>query len=154
MVSSQLPLVSVSPDAKPPTDESPADSGDRFYFRQLLAGRDFATTDPVARQMVNFVYLIGDRVTRECLVVDPAYGVQELAEIAAADGIPGAHDARISEGRAHDTIDSDRVAAALPELARRNVSGLRIEPPSLEELFLRDYGDRPQPEDAPSGSGR
>ena len=35
--------------------------------------------------MVNFVYLIGDRVTRECLVVDPAYGVQELAAIAAAD---------------------------------------------------------------------
>ena len=36
---------------------------DRFYFRQLLAGRDFARTDPVARQMVNFVYLIGDRET-------------------------------------------------------------------------------------------
>ena len=31
--------------------------------------------DPVARQMVNFVYLIGDRQTGECVVVDPAYGV-------------------------------------------------------------------------------
>jgi hydroxyacylglutathione hydrolase len=60
---------------------------DRFYFRQLLAGRDFATADPVARQMVNFVYLIGDRVTRECVVVDPAYGVEDLAMIAAADGM-------------------------------------------------------------------
>jgi hydroxyacylglutathione hydrolase len=34
---------------------------DRLYFRQLLAGRDFATDDQVARQMVNFVYLLGDR---------------------------------------------------------------------------------------------
>ncbi len=35
--------------------------------------------------MVNFVYLIGDRVSGECLVVDPAYGVAEIAAIAAAD---------------------------------------------------------------------
>jgi ABC-2 type transport system ATP-binding protein len=26
-------------------------------------------------------------------------------------------------------------------LAQRSVAGLRIEPPSLEELFLRHYGD-------------
>ena len=38
-------------------------STDRLYFRQLLAGRDFAQTDQIARQMVNFAYLIGDRVT-------------------------------------------------------------------------------------------
>ena len=36
---------------------------DRLYFRQLLAGRDFARADPIARQMVNFVYLVGDRET-------------------------------------------------------------------------------------------
>ena len=28
---------------------------DRLYFRQLLSGRDFATDDQMARQMVNFV---------------------------------------------------------------------------------------------------
>jgi glyoxylase-like metal-dependent hydrolase (beta-lactamase superfamily II) len=32
-----------------------------------------AETDPVAQQMVNFVYLIGDRETGEAVVVDPAY---------------------------------------------------------------------------------
>lgn len=58
---------------------------ERFYFRQLLAGRDFATTDPLARQMVNFSYLIGDRETRECLVVDPAYDVAGLIDVASAD---------------------------------------------------------------------
>jgi len=60
---------------------------DRLYFRQLLAGRDFATADPIARQMVNFVYLVGDRATGEAVVVDPAYGVAELVDILGADGM-------------------------------------------------------------------
>ena len=62
-------------------------ASDQLYFRQLLAGRDFATADPVARQMVNFVYLVGDRETGDAVVVDPAYGVQELIDLAGADGM-------------------------------------------------------------------
>ena len=58
---------------------------DRLYFRQLLAGRDFAKADFVARQMVNFVYLIGDRDTGEAVVVDPAYGVGDLVDLLASD---------------------------------------------------------------------
>ena len=60
---------------------------DRLYFRQLLAGRDFATTDPVARQMVNFVYLIGDRETGEAVVIDPAYGIKDLLGVLDEDGM-------------------------------------------------------------------
>ena len=60
---------------------------DRLYFRQLLSGRDFATNDTMARQMVNFAYLIGDRQTGEALVVDPAYNVGELVGLAGADGM-------------------------------------------------------------------
>jgi glyoxylase-like metal-dependent hydrolase (beta-lactamase superfamily II) len=60
---------------------------DRLYFRQLLAGRDFATSDQLARQMVNFVYLIGDRETGEAMVVDAAYGIRDLLDIVAADGM-------------------------------------------------------------------
>jgi len=60
---------------------------DQLYFRQLLAGRDFARGDPLAPQMVNFVYLIGDRETGDAVAVDPAYGVQELVEILDADGL-------------------------------------------------------------------
>ena len=33
---------------------------ERLYFRQLLSGVDFGIGDEVARQMRNFVYLIGD----------------------------------------------------------------------------------------------
>ncbi|HYF45029.1 MAG TPA: MBL fold metallo-hydrolase [Acidimicrobiales bacterium] len=60
---------------------------DRLYFRQLLSGRDFATTDPVARQMVNFVYLIGDRETGEAVVIDPAYGIKDLLGVLDQDGM-------------------------------------------------------------------
>src|SRR6478735_4376127 len=56
-------------------------------------------------------------------------------------GISGAHDVTLSEGRARFTVDSDAVNGILPVLAQRDVKGLRIEPPSLEELFLRHYGD-------------
>jgi glyoxylase-like metal-dependent hydrolase (beta-lactamase superfamily II) len=59
----------------------------QLYIRQLLSGRDFAVGDPVAAQMVNFAYLIGDRHTGEALVVDPAYGVADLVAVAEADGM-------------------------------------------------------------------
>ena len=43
--------------------------------------------DPIAQQMVNFVYAIGDRTTGECLLVDPAYAVDDLLDAVAADGM-------------------------------------------------------------------
>jgi glyoxylase-like metal-dependent hydrolase (beta-lactamase superfamily II) len=58
---------------------------DRLYFRQLLSGRDFAQSDQMARQMVNFVYLIGDRQTGEAVVVDPAYDIPGILDVLAAD---------------------------------------------------------------------
>jgi glyoxylase-like metal-dependent hydrolase (beta-lactamase superfamily II) len=58
---------------------------DGLYFRQLLAGRDFARDDMVAQQMVNFVYLVGDRTTGEAVAIDPAYGVGELVDLLATD---------------------------------------------------------------------
>jgi glyoxylase-like metal-dependent hydrolase (beta-lactamase superfamily II) len=60
---------------------------DRLYFRQLLAGRDFARNDDFARQMVNFVYLVGDRDTGETVVIDPAWAPGELVDIVEEDGM-------------------------------------------------------------------
>ncbi|MCG3753625.1 MULTISPECIES: MBL fold metallo-hydrolase [unclassified Amycolatopsis] len=60
---------------------------DQLYFRQLLAGRDFAVGDAVATQMVNFAYLIGDRESGEAVLVDPAYAVGDLVETLEADGM-------------------------------------------------------------------
>jgi len=58
-----------------------------LYFRQLLAGRDFAAGDMFAAQMRNFAYLIGDRHTGDCVVVDPAYAAGDLLDAAEADGM-------------------------------------------------------------------
>ncbi|MGH3959350.1 MBL fold metallo-hydrolase [Mycobacterium sp.] len=60
---------------------------DRLYFRQLLAGRDFAAGDMFAVQMRNFAYLIGDRQTGDAVVVDPAYAAGDLLDAAEADGM-------------------------------------------------------------------
>ncbi len=58
-----------------------------LYFRQLLSGREFAAADPLARQMVNFAYLIGDREAGVALAVDPAYAPGEIVDLLAADGM-------------------------------------------------------------------
>ncbi len=59
---------------------------ENLYFRQLLAGRQVATSDVMASQMANFMYLVGDPQSREALVVDPAWDVTSLLDLAAADG--------------------------------------------------------------------
>jgi glyoxylase-like metal-dependent hydrolase (beta-lactamase superfamily II) len=64
-----------------------SDQQDRLYFRQLLSGRDFAQGDGIAAQMRNFAYLIGDRQTGDCVVVDPAYAAGDLVDALEADGL-------------------------------------------------------------------
>jgi ABC-2 type transport system ATP-binding protein len=55
--------------------------------------------------------------------------------------LDGVHDLAIDDGRVRFTVDSDRIAEVLPALGRLGVQGLTVAPPSLEELFLRHYGD-------------
>ena len=47
-----------------------------LYFAQVPVG-----------EMANLAYLIGSRATRECLLVDPAWSVDELLDRAEADGM-------------------------------------------------------------------
>lgn len=65
--------------------------------------------------------------------------------------IDGAHDFTLADGRATFTVDTDRITTVLPALATLRVQGLRINPPSLEDLFLRHYDAREQ---APAGTRR
>jgi len=55
--------------------------------------------------------------------------------------ITDAHDLQRAGGRIRFTVDSDAVARLLPALAALEVRGLVVAPPSLEELFLRHYGE-------------
>lgn len=58
-----------------------------LVFRQLLSGRDFAKNDPIAAQMVNFAYLIGDRSTGAAVLVDPAYDAAGLLDVVDEEGL-------------------------------------------------------------------
>ncbi|MGJ4845691.1 ATP-binding cassette domain-containing protein [Leifsonia sp. Le1] len=55
--------------------------------------------------------------------------------------IPNAHDLHASDGRVRFTADSDKLSGVLSALAELDTQGLTVAPPSLEELFLRHYGD-------------
>lgn len=55
--------------------------------------------------------------------------------------LEGAHDLHVDGARLRFDVDDTAVAGVLPELTRMGVSGLTITPPSLEDLFLRHYGD-------------
>ena len=59
----------------------------------------------------------------------------------AIEVMPAAHDVTVASGRIHFTADSSAIASVLPRLGELDVQSLTITPPSLEELFLRHYGD-------------
>ncbi len=54
--------------------------------------------------------------------------------------IPGAHDLVQDGGRVRFTADSDDMPGVLGALAELRVAGVTVNPPSLEELFMRHYG--------------
>lgn len=58
---------------------------------------------------------------------------------------PEVHDLTVTDGRVKFGADSDRVHEVLPLLGTLGVKGLLVSPPSLEELFLRHYGDTVEP---------
>lgn len=57
-------------------------------------------------------------------------------------GLRSLHDPRLDDrNRLTATVDPDSVNAAMAELVPHEMSALTVTPPSLEELFLREYGD-------------
>lgn len=70
-----------------------------------------------------------------------SFAASPTATISAAAAIPGAEDLVQDADRVSFTLASDTVAASLGALGALGVQGLRIAPASLEELFLRHYGD-------------
>jgi glyoxylase-like metal-dependent hydrolase (beta-lactamase superfamily II) len=58
-----------------------------IFFRQLLAGQEFAIGDQFATTMRNHVYVIGDAGAGEAVLVDPAYDVGALVTWLGARGL-------------------------------------------------------------------
>ena len=55
--------------------------------------------------------------------------------------IPGVHDVRLSDGAVRCEVDADRLNDVLKRLTEVGVRSLTSRPPTLEELFLRHYGE-------------
>ena len=59
--------------------------------------------------------------------------------------LEGVHDLVAEHGRLRFDIDDRALHDVLPVLTTMGVAGLTITPPSLEDLFLRHYGDELDP---------
>jgi ABC-2 type transport system ATP-binding protein len=74
-------------------------------------------------------------LTRTSIAVETARPVTGL------DALPGVHDAAVRDGRVRFDVDTDHLDDVLRHLTAFGVRSLRSAPPTLEELFLRHYGD-------------
>jgi len=67
------------------------------------------------------------------------------AEVAAQptglDGLVGVHDLVVEGHRVFFEVDTDHLGAAIDALGRLGIRTLTSQPPTLEELFMRHYGD-------------
>jgi ABC-2 type transport system ATP-binding protein len=68
------------------------------------------------------------------------------AELAAQprglSGLAGVHDLAVSDGRVRFEVDTAALDPVLGVLREAGVRSLSVAPPTLEEMFLRHYGDR------------
>jgi ABC-2 type transport system ATP-binding protein len=72
------------------------------------------------------------RTTVSAATVRPATGM---------DALPGVHGVRVDDGQVSFDVDSDRLDDAIKHLSDLGIRSLNSHPPTLEDLFLRHYGD-------------
>ena len=74
-------------------------------------------------------------VTRTTVIAETALPASRIGEV------EGVHNPQFLDGRVTFDVDSDHLAAAVQALAALGVRSLTAHPPTLEELFLRQYGE-------------
>jgi ABC-2 type transport system ATP-binding protein len=62
-------------------------------------------------------------------------------------GRPGVHGLRLDGRRATFDVDTPALDGVIRYLSDHGIRALESRPPTLEELFLRHYGDRPAASD-------
>ena len=75
------------------------------------------------------------RLARTSITAELSAPAPELAEL------PGIHDLRVEGTRIRCSVDTDQLEPLLSALVNAGVRSLVSRPPTLEELFLRHYGD-------------
>jgi ABC-2 type transport system ATP-binding protein len=76
-------------------------------------------------------------LTRTAIAVETAQSPHGLAEL------PGVHDLHVEDHRARFDVDTVHIDDAIRALSPFGVRSLTATPPTLEELFLRHYGEAP-----------
>jgi ABC-2 type transport system ATP-binding protein len=71
--------------------------------------------------------------------------VETMAEPAGLDALAGVHNLQVENHRARFDVDTSRIDEAVSHLSGLGVRSLTSQPPTLEELFLRHYGDEIEP---------
>jgi ABC-type multidrug transport system ATPase subunit len=74
-------------------------------------------------------------LTRTTIVVETVEPVGTLSDL------PGVHDVRVDLGRTQFSVDTGELNHILEHLVEYGVRALTSSPPTLEELFLRHYGE-------------
>jgi ABC-2 type transport system ATP-binding protein len=74
-------------------------------------------------------------LTRTSITAETERTAQGLSEL------PGVHDFQVEDGRVHFDVDTDQIDMAIREIATLGVKNLVSRPPTLEQLFMRHYGE-------------
>jgi glyoxylase-like metal-dependent hydrolase (beta-lactamase superfamily II) len=114
----------------PPTESA-------IYLKQMELG-----------PMQNFVYLIGDLVARQCVVVDPAWEIDAIVDTAAGDGMTlvGALVTHTHQDHVGGSLESWGMPGRIPgveELLER--VPLKVYVHKAEREFLRGFGSEVVP---------
>ena len=79
--------------------------------------------------------------------------VDTVSPIGTVTAWPGVHDVQVQDGHAEFSVDAGELNHVLERLVGLNVRSMTTSPPTLEELFMRHYGDDGSAA-AESGAGR
>jgi glyoxylase-like metal-dependent hydrolase (beta-lactamase superfamily II) len=107
-------------------------TGETLYLKQMELG-----------PMQNFVYLVGDPVTRQCVVVDPAWEIATILDTAAADDmtITGALVTHTHQDHVGGSLESWGMPGRIPgveELLGRIKAKVYVH--KAEREFLKGFG--------------
>jgi ABC-2 type transport system ATP-binding protein len=78
-----------------------------------------------------------------------AISVETANPISGVEALPGVHDVEVNRTHARFDVDTEHLDAVVRHLSALGVRSLTSTPPTLEEMFLRHYGDE---EPAPAGA--